>query len=109
MPSCWQRLSGRSALSAQWPWLLLEQAPFYLVVETSGSNAEHDCAKLEAFLEDIQQSGVSDGTLAQDSSQAAAIWGLRENISEGLRHAGARSYLAAPWQLRTRAPCSGWS
>ena len=29
-----------------------EQAPFYLVVETSGSNAEHDGAKLDAFLED---------------------------------------------------------
>ena len=26
------------------------EAPFYLVVETSGSNAEHDAAKLEAFL-----------------------------------------------------------
>lgn len=31
---------------------LREQAPFYLVVETSGSNAEHDGAKLDAFLED---------------------------------------------------------
>ena len=71
------------------------------MVETSGSNAEHDGAKLEAFLEDAQGSGiVTDGTLAQDGSQAAAIWGLRESISEGLRHAGA---LQLPGSCRAAA------
>ena len=92
--------SGGALDSPSWEsssWLLAHgisaaQAPFYLVVETQGSNAEHDGAKLEAFLEDALGTGiVADGTLAQDSSQAAAIWGLRESISEGLRHAGARS------------------
>ncbi|KAK9827995.1 hypothetical protein WJX81_006665 [Elliptochloris bilobata] len=63
--------------------------PFYLVVETSGSNAEHDYAKLEAFLEEVMEEGlVADGTLAQDSTQVAGIWGLREGISVALRHAG---------------------
>ena len=37
-------------------WLIQDshtvQAPIYLLVETSGSNAEHDTAKLDAFLED---------------------------------------------------------
>ena len=65
------------------------QAPFYLVVETSGSNSEHDTAKLEAFLEEVYADGVvADGTIAQDSTQAAGIWHLRESISVGLRHAG---------------------
>lgn len=32
---------------------LMLQAPFYLVVETSGSNANHDGTKLEAFLEHV--------------------------------------------------------
>ena len=93
--------------------------PFYLVVETSGSNAEHDYAKLEArapafgalcqcakgkrarltrasvcvgqaFLEEVMEEGlVADGTLAQDSTQVAGIWGLREGISVALKHAGA--------------------
>lgn len=29
------------------------QAPFYVVVETSGSNEEHDGAKMSAFLERV--------------------------------------------------------
>ena len=116
------------------------------MVETSGSNAEHDGAKLDAFLEDamgcgcmnhplpslllpymarlglrpigmplmikhqtsaeeyagltcaitcLSRSGiVADGTVAQDSAQAGAIWQLRESISEGLRHRGARPPLS---------------
>ena len=39
------RFSPRAAI-------VVTQAPVYLVVETSGSNAEHDSAKLDAFLED---------------------------------------------------------
>ena len=34
---------------------------------------------------------VADGTVAHNSAQAGAIWGLRESISEGLRHRGAPS------------------
>lgn len=65
------------------------QTPIYLVVETSGSNTEHDYAKLEAFLEEAYNDEiVADGTIAQDSTQQASIWNLRESISEGLRHAG---------------------
>ena len=39
----------------------------------------------------MRRSGiVADGTVAQDGTQAGAIWALRESISEGLRHRGAR-------------------
>ncbi|KAL3143740.1 hypothetical protein ABBQ32_003572 [Trebouxia sp. C0010 RCD-2024] len=66
------------------------QTPIYLVVETSGSNLEHDFGKLEVFLEEAYNDEmIADGTIAQDSSQQASIWNLRESISEGLRHAGA--------------------
>jgi hypothetical protein len=34
---------------------------------------------------------VLDGTIAQDSTQTAGIWGLREGISVALKHAGAPS------------------
>lgn len=68
------------------------QTPIYLVVETSGSNLEHDFGKLEAFLEEAHNDEIiADGTIAQDSSQQASIWNLRESISEGLRHAGTPS------------------
>lgn len=63
--------------------------PFYCLVETSGSNAEHDSAKLETFLEDVMEKGiVADGTVAQDETQVKALWGWREGITESLSHLG---------------------
>ncbi|KAE8346498.1 hypothetical protein BDV24DRAFT_147639 [Aspergillus arachidicola] len=63
--------------------------PFYCVVETSGSNGEHDMAKLESFLEHIMGEGiVADGVLAQDETQFQGIWRWREGITEALSHLG---------------------
>lgn len=63
--------------------------PFYCLIETSGSNAEHDAAKLEAFLEDVMGRGlVDDGVLAQDATQAASLWAWREGIPEASGHFG---------------------
>jgi D-2-hydroxyglutarate dehydrogenase len=65
-------------------------APFFLVVETSGSDAVHDASKMESFLDAAMSAGfVVDGAIAQDSAQAASIWKIREGISEALRHRGA--------------------
>lgn len=65
------------------------ESAFYVLVETSGSNKEHDDAKLEAFLEDLMESGtISDGTLAQDETQLKGLWGWREGIPECLGHWG---------------------
>lgn len=48
--------------------------PFYCLVEISGSNAEHDMAKLEAILEYIMDEGiVADSVLAQDETQFQSI------------------------------------
>lgn len=45
----------------------LPESPFYVLVETSGSRAEHDAEKLSGFLEHLLGSGlVTDGTLATD-------------------------------------------
>lgn len=63
--------------------------PFYCLIETSGSNAEHDMAKLEAFLEHIMGEGiVADGVLAQDETQFQSLWRWREGITESLSHLG---------------------
>ncbi len=63
--------------------------PFYCLVETSGSNADHDAEKLQAFLEDVMEKGVvADGTLAQDETQIKALWAWREGIPEALSHLG---------------------
>lgn len=66
-----------------------DKTPYYVLIETSGSNKEHDDAKLEAFLEHVMEEGVvSDGVLAQDETQARALWGWREGIPEVLGHWG---------------------
>lgn len=63
--------------------------PFYCLIETSGSNSEHDQEKLEAFLEHVMgEEIVADGVLAQDDTQIKSLWGWREGITEALGHAG---------------------
>jgi FAD/FMN-containing dehydrogenase len=59
------------------------------LIETSGSNADHDSEKLQAFLEDVMEKGiVVDGTLAQDETQIKSLWAWREGITESLSHLG---------------------
>lgn len=68
---------------------LESEHPFYCLIETSGSNSEHDNEKLEKFLEFVMENEiVSDGVLAQDSTQVKALWGWREGIPECLGHWG---------------------
>ncbi|KAL8793105.1 MAG: hypothetical protein Q9195_004311 [Heterodermia aff. obscurata] len=65
------------------------QHPFYCLIETSGSNVDHDGEKLETFLEHVMREEiVSDGVLAQDESQKLSLWSWREGITECLGHWG---------------------
>lgn len=59
---------------------LPERRPYYLLVETNGSNKEHDSAKLFAFLEKIvgDGSGGVIGTVAETAQQSKHIWSMRE-------------------------------
>lgn len=44
--------------------------PFYMLIETSGSNGTHDEEKLTSFLEGLMGSGiVHDGTVASEPSR----------------------------------------
>lgn len=63
--------------------------PFYCLVETSGSNSEHDSEKLQNFLEHVMEAEiVSDGVLAENQTQIADLWACRERITECLGHWG---------------------
>ena len=63
--------------------------PFYCLIETSGSNTDHDNEKLEKFLEYVMgEEIVSDGVLAQDETQIKTLWSWREGIPESLGHWG---------------------
>ncbi|XP_075157151.1 D-2-hydroxyglutarate dehydrogenase, mitochondrial-like [Haematobia irritans] len=55
--------------------------PFYMLIETSGSNAEHDMEKLNNFLQFVMEKGdVIDGTYTNEPSKILEIWKLRELI-----------------------------
>jgi len=63
--------------------------PFYCLIETSGSNSEHDNEKLQSFLEDvIGKEIVTDGVVAENETQVRNLWGWREGIPESLGHWG---------------------
>jgi len=56
--------------------------PYYILVETHGSNGLHDDEKMERFLEEsIQQNAVEDGVLAQDLTQLESMWAVRESCN----------------------------
>lgn len=68
---------------------LEDEHPFYVLIETSGSNADHDQEKLEQFLEHVMDEEiVSDGVLAQDETQVKSLWRWREGITEAIGHFG---------------------
>ena len=55
---------------------------YYILVETHGSNEEHDQAKMEAFLElAMGDEHVSNGVIAQDLNQLQNFWTIRESAN----------------------------
>ncbi|KAL7879580.1 hypothetical protein SRHO_G00018340 [Serrasalmus rhombeus] len=67
----------------------ITESPFYIVIETAGSNAAHDEEKLHNFLEKVMTSSlVTDGTVATEEAKIKALWSMRERITEALRHDG---------------------
>ncbi|XP_025829503.1 D-2-hydroxyglutarate dehydrogenase, mitochondrial-like [Agrilus planipennis] len=63
--------------------------PFYMLIETSGSNSTHDEEKLNSFLDNVMSDGtVLDGTVTSDPSKIKAIWDIRESITGALLYDG---------------------
>lgn len=53
------------------------ESPFYIVIETAGSNATHDEEKLHKFLEEVMTSSlVTDGTVATEATKIKALCSL---------------------------------
>lgn len=59
------------------------EGDFYVLVETGGSNGDHDEEKLANLLEGLMEKElILDGVLAQDQTQFQGLWKLRELIPE---------------------------
>jgi len=58
----------------------ISSSPFYVLIETSGSNAAHDEHKLQMFLDAVMSSGlVNDGTIATVPSKIKVCLFLKSN------------------------------
>ncbi|XP_076751629.1 D-2-hydroxyglutaric acid dehydrogenase isoform X1 [Xylocopa sonorina] len=62
---------------------------YYILLETSGSNVNHDEEKLTSFVEKAMADDfIEDGTLTSDPAKVKHMWALRERISEGVLREG---------------------
>ncbi|KAL7076786.1 hypothetical protein ACQ4LE_003929 [Meloidogyne hapla] len=62
---------------------------FFLLIETSGSNEDHDSSKMDIFLTKILESGLAeDGVLAKNASEADQLWKIRESCPLAIRKDG---------------------
>jgi FAD/FMN-containing dehydrogenase len=67
----------------------IDDYPFYMLIETSGSNQNHDEEKLSSFLETmLEEEIVVNGTLTTDGAKIQAIWALRDNFGEAYMREG---------------------
>ncbi|KAL1449214.1 hypothetical protein WDU94_000431 [Cyamophila willieti] len=56
----------------------VKKCPFYMLLETSGSNQEHDSAKLSKFLEDgLENNVILDAVMFSEQSKIQKIWPLQ--------------------------------
>eukprot|EP01130_Rhizamoeba_saxonica_P003735 TRINITY_DN1551_c0_g2_i6.p3 TRINITY_DN1551_c0_g2~~TRINITY_DN1551_c0_g2_i6.p3 ORF type:complete len:202 (-),score=51.06 TRINITY_DN1551_c0_g2_i6:1132-1737(-) len=68
----------------------IEDSSIYVLIETRGSNDDHDTSKLNSFLENMyEECDIIDGTVAESGSQMKAIWFLRESIASAISESGA--------------------
>jgi FAD/FMN-containing dehydrogenase len=58
--------------------------PYYVVTEFAAVDEKTQDMALATFEQAVEQGWVSDGVLAQSEAQAAALWRLREGITESL-------------------------
>jgi FAD/FMN-containing dehydrogenase len=69
---------------------LTAPAPWYVLMEATGGREAGLAASFEAALGDAMADGIaSDAVVAASEAQAAALWKLRESISESQKREGA--------------------
>ena len=66
----------------------MPSAAFHVLVETRGSNEDHDLEKLENFLAAAMEGEAADGVVAASEAQKDCLWALRERIPEACLSVG---------------------
>jgi FAD/FMN-containing dehydrogenase len=66
---------------------LADSHPYYVLVESLGGDQEADNARFVAALEAAGEAGlIADAAIAQSERERAAIWALRDDVMQVLRH-----------------------
>ena len=61
--------------------------PYYVIVESLGSDQEADTTKFQKALEKAAETGlVADAVVAQSKSERRAIWEMRDSVNEAFRY-----------------------
>ncbi|KIY50632.1 FAD-binding domain-containing protein [Fistulina hepatica ATCC 64428] len=69
----------------------VEGARCFVLMETSGSNKEHDEEKLNRLLEEllgVEEPLINTGVISQTPAQFASLWALREGVTEAIAKEG---------------------
>ena len=61
-----------------------DDSPYYVITEFDAGNEAQQQAALEVFEQCMNAGWVADGVMSQSDAQAAALWKLREGITESL-------------------------
>ncbi len=61
-----------------------EDHPYYVVCEFDAADEAQQDASLDVFEHCVEQGWASDGVIAQSDAQAAALWRLRDGITESI-------------------------
>ncbi|ORX46305.1 FAD-binding domain-containing protein [Hesseltinella vesiculosa] len=65
--------------------IMTKDYPFYILIETSGSNKRHDDEKLTDYLGQMMNNGIAqDGVVAQDQKQIKDLWDVRDGLTGAL-------------------------
>ena len=63
--------------------------PLFILVETQGSNFDHDASKMDSFLSRLFDTNtIQNGFLAQDTKQLMEMWNIREACNPSVALAG---------------------
>jgi len=72
-----------------YPNPLSNNSQFYIVIETFGSNENHDKEKLDNLIKILMENNlIDDGTIAQDKTKITSLWRYREEIPTAITRSG---------------------
>lgn len=69
------------------------EAPYYVLIESLGSDQAQDETRFESALAEMFEAGViSDAAIAKSQAERDAIWAMRDDVAQNARHAPIQAF-----------------